>query len=447
MKEGLIALNYECSKCNEQMGLYERKSAVLDGDFEWVCSTITSQNIYGRTPMIILLTMRPSRFFVKIRCHAVASTRKRSASVWLRSPLDDVCHCLPLAKIKFKTKGGEFYTKAAVKANSHPNEPYLLGNCTADLIESSEKGVHSIIAIVTQSASKVTSVEKERGAGLNGVSNFSIENTDPVLPTRGDGNEPTMKIPAFDGKKAWLAQITSADFCSEQKKCPDLRALWEKVKLVVDGKFRIVEGKLFRVTRTKRGDEIRQLCLPSKFRLEINRLSHDEIGGHLGVTKTKDRVLRYFFWSNIYKDIEEFVKSCDACQRVGKPRDKVKAPLKLVPIIAEVFSKINIDAVGPLPLSPKRNRYLITAICVTSKYLEAIPGENITSVSVIDALLLIFSRMGFPKTIQSDLGTSFTSELTTTFFDKFEIRVVHSSVSHPQSNAVERVHRTLKHVL
>ncbi|GFT02207.1 hypothetical protein TNCV_84651 [Trichonephila clavipes] len=60
------------------MGLYERKSAVLDGDFEWVCSTITSQNIYGRTPMI-LLTMRPSRLFVKIRCHAVASTRKRSA--------------------------------------------------------------------------------------------------------------------------------------------------------------------------------------------------------------------------------------------------------------------------------------------------------------------------------------------------------------------------------
>ncbi|GFU54343.1 hypothetical protein TNCV_577081 [Trichonephila clavipes] len=80
MKEGLIALNYECSKCNERMGLYERKSAVSDGDFEWVCSTITLQNIYGRTPMI-LLTMRPSRLFVKIRCHAVASTRKRGSRI------------------------------------------------------------------------------------------------------------------------------------------------------------------------------------------------------------------------------------------------------------------------------------------------------------------------------------------------------------------------------
>ncbi|GFX18682.1 hypothetical protein TNCV_3311431 [Trichonephila clavipes] len=30
----LIALNYECPKCNERMGLYERNSAVLYG-FKW----------------------------------------------------------------------------------------------------------------------------------------------------------------------------------------------------------------------------------------------------------------------------------------------------------------------------------------------------------------------------------------------------------------------------
>ncbi|GFV84027.1 uncharacterized protein TNCV_1368381 [Trichonephila clavipes] len=36
MKEGLIASSYECPKCNEQMGLNEGKSVVLDG-FEWRC--------------------------------------------------------------------------------------------------------------------------------------------------------------------------------------------------------------------------------------------------------------------------------------------------------------------------------------------------------------------------------------------------------------------------
>ncbi|GFY16093.1 retrovirus-related Pol polyprotein from transposon 17.6 [Trichonephila clavipes] len=80
-------------------------------------------------------------------------------------------------------------------------------------------------------------------------------------------------------------------------------------------------------------------------------------------------------------------------------------------------------------------------------YPEAIPVESITSPNVIDALLSIFSRIGFPREIQSDLGTSFTSELTTTFFNKFGIKVTRSSVSHPQSNAVERVHRTIKRVI
>ncbi|GFX17428.1 retrovirus-related Pol polyprotein from transposon 17.6 [Trichonephila clavipes] len=124
-----------------------------------------------------------------------------------------------------------------------------------------------------------------------------------------------------------------------------------------------------------------------------------------------------------------------------------KAPLKLVPVIQEVFTKLNIDACGPLPITSKGNRYLITGICMSSKFPEAIPVSDISSVSVTDALLNIFSRMGFPREIQCDQGTSFTSALTTEFFERFGILVRHSSVYHPQSNPVERFHRTLKRLL
>ncbi|GBM10548.1 hypothetical protein AVEN_46529-1 [Araneus ventricosus] len=55
--------------------------------------------------------------------------------------------------------------------------------------------------------------------------------------------------------------------------------------------------------------------------------------------------------------------------------------------------------------------------------------------------------MGFPREIQCDNGTSFTSQLTTEFFERFGIKVTHSSVHHPQSNPVERFHRTLKRLL
>ncbi|GFX58636.1 retrovirus-related Pol polyprotein from transposon 412 [Trichonephila clavipes] len=321
--------------------------------------------------------------------------------VWLKSPLDEICHCLPLAKIKIKTKKGEFYTKAAIKQDSSDNDLYLLGNRTAELLESNEQGVQEGKTIALSFL-----LLKEKG-----------------------------------GKS--LAKVNGVEFKEEQRKCPGLKPLWDKALTGIDKEFRVIRGKLVRVAKTKRGEEVRQLCVPIKFRLDINKLSHDEIG----VTKTKDRILRHFFWPNVYRDVEEFVKTCDSCQRVGKPRDMAKAPLKLVPIISEVFSKINIDAVGPLPVSTKQNRYLITSICVASKYPEANPVESITSPNVIDALLSIFSRVGFPRENQSDLGTSFTSELTTTFFNKFGIKVTRSSVSHPKSNAVERVHRTIKRVI
>ncbi|GFU58858.1 retrovirus-related Pol polyprotein from transposon 297 [Trichonephila clavipes] len=77
--------------------------------------------------------------------------------------------------------------------------------------------------------------------------------------------------------------------------------------------------------------------------------------------------------------MEQFVKTCDQCQRAGKPNDKKKAPLKLVPVIQEVFTKLNIDACGSLPITYKGNRYLIIAICMSSKFLEAIPVSDISS--------------------------------------------------------------------
>ncbi|GFS88595.1 retrovirus-related Pol polyprotein from transposon 297 [Trichonephila clavipes] len=115
--------------------------------------------------------------------------------------------------------------------------------------------------------------------------------------------------------------------------------------------------------------------------------------------------------------MEQFVKTCDQCQKAGKPNDKKKAPLKLVPVIQEVFTKLNIDACGPLPITSKGNRYLITAICMSSKFPEAIPVSDISSCSDYRV------------------------------FERFGILVRHSSVYHPQSNPVERFHRTLKRLL
>ncbi|GBN80981.1 hypothetical protein AVEN_107673-1 [Araneus ventricosus] len=55
--------------------------------------------------------------------------------------------------------------------------------------------------------------------------------------------------------------------------------------------------------------------------------------------------------------------------------------------------------------------------------------------------------MGFPKEMKTDQGTSFMSNLAIEFAEKFGIKVTRSSAHHPQSNPVERFHRTIKRIL
>ncbi|GFW90467.1 retrovirus-related Pol polyprotein from transposon 17.6 [Trichonephila clavipes] len=196
--------------------------------------------------------------------------------VWLKSPLDEFCHCLPLAKIKIKTKKGEFYTKAAIKQDSSDNDLYLLGNLTAELLESDEQGVHLVNAVVTRSKQKRISPEKEKQAN-----EAEFELTD-FSPSEG-GKDDSFIIPAFEGEGGKnLAKVNGVEFKEEQRKCPDLKSLWDKAQTGIDKKFRVIRGKLVRVSKTKRGEEVRQLCVPIKFRLDINKLSHDEIGGIWG---------------------------------------------------------------------------------------------------------------------------------------------------------------------
>lgn len=91
------------------------------------------------------------------------------------------------------------------------------------------------------------------------------------------------------------------------------------------------------------------------------------------------------------------MKPCDACQRVGKSTDRQKAPMTLVPVITEPFRRLVIDTVGPLPQTQSGYRYILTALCPATKFPEAVPLKELSSANVVDALLSIFSRVGFQQ--------------------------------------------------
>ena len=90
---------------------------------------------------------------------------------------------------------------------------------------------------------------------------------------------------------------------------------------------------------------------------------------------------------------------------VGKPNRKIpRAPLQPIPAFEEPFSTVLIDCVGPLPKPKSGNEYLLTIMCTSTRFTEAINLRNMKAKTIVKALVMFLSLVGLPKSIQSDQG-------------------------------------------
>ena len=71
---------------------------------------------------------------------------------------------------------------------------------------------------------------------------------------------------------------------------------------------------------------------------------------------------------------------------VGKPNQVIhKAGLQPIPAFDEPFSRIIIDCVGPLPKTKSGNEYLLTIMCASTRFPEAIPLRDIKTKTIVKA--------------------------------------------------------------
>jgi len=72
-----------------------------------------------------------------------------------------------------------------------------------------------------------------------------------------------------------------------------------------------------------------QIVIRASLRPKLLQIAHEiPAAGHLGVAQTQSRLLRHFFWLSISRDTESFCRSCNICQRLGKGKKPVLAPLQ-----------------------------------------------------------------------------------------------------------------------
>ncbi|GBM66783.1 hypothetical protein AVEN_74327-1 [Araneus ventricosus] len=194
--------------------------------------------------------------------------------VWIKQPLDLKFKRLPSAKFD--------------------SGWYLLSNKTHQLILEAKRKPN-LYAVVTRSQTHKTnpsrSREKERKVASAEVS-AAVVTEDPT----------PLSLPLADNEDGKLVEVSGDELRKAHRDCPTLQACFLQAERE-NSEYRIEEEILFRNSKDHFGSISLQVVIPKVFLNKILALCHEGTSSHLGVRKTKDRLMKHYFWPNCIKEI------------------------------------------------------------------------------------------------------------------------------------------------
>ncbi|KAJ9533253.1 hypothetical protein QJQ45_018374 [Haematococcus lacustris] len=179
---------------------------------------------------------------------------------------------------------------------------------------------------------------------------------------------------------------------------------------------------------------------------------HDaNYAGHMGISKTWHGVNRYFTWPGMRKDVEDYVRQCDACQR-NKPSTRLKAgKLQPLSIPGRRWESISMDMIVKLPKSGKQNYdSIMVYVDRLSKMVHLVPTHE--AISAADAARLFYREVvrlhGLPASVVSDRGPIFNSQYWRHVCELCHTQLCMSSAYHPETDGqTERANRIIEEML
>lgn len=149
---------------------------------------------------------------------------------------------------------------------------------------------------------------------------------------------------------------------------------------------------------------------------------------HMGICKMKGIARSYFWWPRLDEDLENVSKSCENCLQYRNTPPK--SELINWPWPKEPWSRVHIDFLGPA-----FGKYFLILVDAHSKWIECIDmNQSITASQTIKAIRPIFARLGIPRQIVSDNGTTFVSREFQQFLEHNGVEHLRSPVGHPPTN-------------
>lgn len=214
-------------------------------------------------------------------------------------------------------------------------------------------------------------------------------------------------------------------------------------------KLFIRDGILVRALGKRSSHPNYVIVIPKSLVTTCVKSMHDNpFAGHMGISRTEDRIRQRFYWPGIRAAVEEFIHDCTTCAQRKAPSQNNKAPLQRIEV-GEPFTFWAMDYMGPLPETARGNRYILVLMDHFSKWCEAFPTKDQKATTVANLLLnKVFSRFGPPVVLHSDQGANFESNLMHELCDIMGIAKTRTTAYHPQCDGqVERQNRTLQDML
>ena len=186
------------------------------------------------------------------------------------------------------------------------------------------------------------------------------------------------------------------------------------------------------------------LVVPQSLTKKILKSYHESpIGGHTGITRTLNKIQNKYYWPNLTKDTNQYIKSCHNCQINKKMNGKPVGQLQPIPLSNRPLDRLTFDYLGPL-ISSNNKKYVLVAACNNTKFIFTKAVESATAQSTINFIIQIISQWGCFRQFSSDRGTHFKNQMVSEVCENLGIKQILSTSYSPQTQGfVEKINDVL----
>lgn len=194
------------------------------------------------------------------------------------------------------------------------------------------------------------------------------------------------------------------------------------------------------------------LLIPQEKRQEILELVHGSpfYAAHAGNPRTLYLLSRMFYWKKMAADCEDFVKSCDFCQKTKVDTRGLPGKMQFIDVPDRPGDALSMDYVVGLPEAEWNGQTYNSVLVVVdrfTRYAFYIPTtDRVTSVQTAQLLVdQVFTRLGFPLSIIADRDPKFTSAAFQAVAKSLGVKLNLSTSHHPQTDGMtEALNKSLE---